>query len=69
MHIVNLSTIVNIREYRGAAHSICHLNYSVLEEIPIVFHNRSNYGYNFIIKGLAEQFEFWIWTWTISNCL
>ena len=28
-------------EYRGAAHSICNLNYSVLQEITVVFHNRS----------------------------
>ena len=37
-------------EYRGAAHSICNL-------ISIVFHNGSNYDYNFIIKELAEEFK------------
>ena len=26
-------------EYRGAAHSICNLKYSVPKKIPIVFHN------------------------------
>ena len=26
-------------------------------EIPVVFHNGSNYGYHFIIKGLANEFE------------
>ena len=31
--------------------------YSVSKEIPIVFHNGSNYGYHFIIEELAEQFE------------
>ena len=41
-------------EYRGAAHSICNLKYSVPEKIPIVFHNGSNYDYHFIIKELAE---------------
>ena len=28
-------------EYRGAAHSICYLKYSVLKENHIVFHNES----------------------------
>ena len=44
-------------ECRGAAHSICNLNYSVPKEICIVFHERSNYDYHFIIKELAEEFE------------
>ena len=39
-------------EYRVAAHSICNLKYSIPNEIPIVFHNRSNYDYYFIIKEL-----------------
>ena len=30
-----------IWEYRDAAHSICNLKYSVLKNIPIVFHNES----------------------------
>ena len=45
------------REYRGAAHSICNLKYSISERIPVVFHNRSNYDYDFIIKELAEEFK------------
>ena len=44
-------------EYRGAAHSIYNLKYSVLKKIPIVFHNGSNYDYHFIIKELAEEFK------------
>ena len=44
-------------EYRGAAHSICNLKYSVPKKIPIVFRNRSNYDYYFIIKKLAEEFK------------
>ena len=43
-------------EYRGAVHSICNLKYNVPEKISIVFHNRSNYDYHFIIKELAEEF-------------
>ena len=42
-------------KYKGAAHSICNLKYSVPKEIPITFHNGSNYYYHFIIKELAEQ--------------
>ena len=44
-------------ENRGAAHSICNFKYSVPKKIPIVFHNRSNYDYHFIIKELAEEFK------------
>ena len=44
-------------EYRGAAHSICNLKYSVAKKIPIVFLNGSNYNYHFIIKELAEEFK------------
>ena len=44
-------------EFRGAAHSICNLKYSVPKKIPIVFHNGSNYDYHFIIKELAEEFR------------
>ena len=44
-------------KYRGAAHSICNLKFNVLNEISVVFHNGSNYGYHFIIKELADEFE------------
>ena len=42
-------------EYRGDAHSICNLKYSVSKNIPIAFHNGSNYDNHFIIKELAEE--------------
>ena len=44
-------------EYRGAAHSICNLKYSVPKKIPVVFHNGSNYDYHFIIIVLAEKIK------------
>ena len=44
-------------KYRGAAHNICNLKYSIPKEIPVVFQNRSNYDYHFIIKELAKDFE------------
>ena len=42
-------------EYRGASHRIGNLKYSVPKKISIVFHNKSNYDYHFIIKELAEK--------------
>ena len=42
---------------RGAAHSICNLRFSVPNDIPVVFHNASNYDYHFFIKELANEFE------------
>ena len=44
-------------EYKGTAHSICNLKYSVPKKKPIIFHNESNYDYHFIIKELAEEFK------------
>ena len=42
-------------EYRGPGHSSGNSKYSVPKEIPIFFHNGSNY--HFIIKDLAKEFE------------
>ena len=47
----------NTREYRGAADNIYNLKYSIPKEISKVSHNGSNYGYHFIIKVLAKEFE------------
>ena len=44
-------------KYRGAAHDTCNLRYKIPKEILVVFHNGSAYGYHFIIKELAEEFE------------
>ena len=44
-------------EYRGAAHSICNLKYSVPKKIPIVFLNGSNCDYHFIIKEITGEFK------------
>ena len=43
-------------KYRGAAHSKCNLNYKLVKEIPVLFHNGSVYDYHFIIKYLAREF-------------
>ena len=29
----------------------------MIKEIPVLFHNGSTYGYHFIIKELAKEFE------------
>ena len=44
-------------KYRGAAHSKCNLNYEIVKEIPVLFHNGSVYDYHFIIKYLAREFK------------
>ena len=44
-------------QYRGAAHSIRTLKYSVPKKVPIVFHNEYNYDYYFIIKELVEELK------------
>ena len=43
-------------KYRGAAHSICNLKYSVPHKIPSVFHNGFKHDYHFIRKEIAEEF-------------
>ena len=43
--------------YRGAAHSKYNLNYEIVKETPVLFHNGSLYDYHFIIKYLAREFE------------
>ena len=44
-------------KYRGAAHSKCNLNYKIVKEILVLFHNGSAYDYRFIIKYLAREFK------------
>ena len=44
-------------KYRGAAHSKCNLEYAIVKEIPVSFHNGSVYDYHFIIKYLAREFK------------
>ena len=43
-------------KFRGAAHSICNLNYNCQEEIPIIIHNAS-YDTHFILNQLAIEFK------------
>ena len=43
--------------FRGAAHGIRNLTYRVPHEIPVKFHNGSNYDYHHINKELAEEFK------------
>ena len=44
-------------KYRGVAHSKCNLEYAIVKEIPVLFHNGSAYDYHFIIKYLVREFK------------
>ena len=41
--------------YRGAAHSLCNLQYKIPSYIPVVFHNLSGYDAHMFIKELASS--------------
>ncbi|KAJ8983456.1 hypothetical protein NQ317_013331 [Molorchus minor] len=43
--------------FRGAAHSICNLNYKLPSFIPIVLHNLKNYDCHLFIKTMCKQNE------------
>ena len=43
-------------KFRGAAHSICNLNYNDQKEIPIIIHN-ATYDTHFILNQLAIEFK------------
>ena len=53
--IEKLETVAILQE--NTAHSICNLKFNVPNKISVVFHNGSNYDYQFIIK------EVWGTTW------
>ena len=44
-------------KFRGAPHSICNLNYKVLQKCPVKTYNGSKYDNHFIIKELPEEFK------------
>ena len=44
-------------KYRGAAHLICNLRYSTQIDIPVFFHNGTNYDFNLIVTELAKEFR------------
>ena len=46
-----------IAKCRGTAHGICNLEYIISKEIPVVFHDRSNYDYHFMIQEPAKELE------------
>ena len=42
-------------KYRGAAHSICNLQYKIPSHIPVVFHNLAGYDTHMFIQELAKH--------------
>ena len=44
-------------KFRGAAHSICNLRYSTQKDVPVFFHNGTNYDFNLIIPELVKEFR------------
>ena len=57
-NIAKLGTIVMIQGNIEMLHITSNnLKYSIPKEIPIVFHNGSNYDYHFIRKELPEEFK------------
>ena len=44
-------------KFRGAAHSICNLQYKVPKKNFVVIHNGSTYYYHFIVKQLAGELK------------
>ena len=45
-------------KFRGAAHSICNLNYKVPQEIPVKIHNGSTYDYHFLGENTEKYISF-----------
>ena len=43
-------------KYRGAAHTICNLKYSIPKEITLIFYKESNYDYDFIMIRAGIRF-------------
>ena len=42
-------------KYRGAAHSLCNLQYKIPSYIPVVFHNLAGYDAHMFIKELVKH--------------
>ena len=62
MKYFNIKKYYNVRDhyaskYRGVAHNISNLKYSVPKKIPLVFHNGWKCDIHFLIEELAEEFK------------
>ena len=44
-------------KFRGAAHCICNLRYRTQIEMPVFFHNGTNYDFNLLIEELAKEYN------------
>ena len=45
------------RKYKSAVYSICNLKFQMPNEIPVVYHNVSNYDYQMSLKGNLNILE------------
>ena len=48
------------RGYRGAAHSLCNLQYKIPSYIPVVFDNLAGYDAHLFIRGLSKYDLRWV---------
>ena len=55
INIWKIKNIIKLEIIVIAAHSICNLKYSVPKNVPITFHNGSNYDYHCLMKVLADE--------------
>ena len=44
-------------KFRGAANSMSNLRYSTQIDIPVFFHNGTNYDFNLLIEQLAKEYK------------
>ena len=44
-------------KFRGTGHSICNSRHSMQIDLPVFFHNRTNYYFNLLIEEFAKEYK------------